>query len=117
MLIAALAIIVIAVCSMVLFYDILKKQIFDDLKANAHVISLMQPEELPAELNYDLEEDGLRITLVGEDGSVIYDSLEDQSRMENHRERRRLWKHSKRARVMICGNLRHRRSIPFTMQF
>lgn len=51
MLISALAIIVIAVCSMVLFYDILKKQIFDDLKANAHVISLMQPEELPAELN------------------------------------------------------------------
>ena len=50
MLISALAIIVIAVCSMVLFYDILKKQIFDDLKANAHVISLMQPEELPAEL-------------------------------------------------------------------
>ena len=87
MLISALAIIVIAVCSMVLFYDILKKQIFDDLKANAHVISLMQPEELPAELNYDLEEDGLRITLVGEDGSVVYDSLEDQSRMENHRER------------------------------
>ena len=87
MLIAALAIIVTAVCSMVLFYDILKKQIFDDLKANAHVISLMQPEELPAELNYDLEEDGLRITLVGEDGSVVYDSLEDQSRMENHRER------------------------------
>lgn len=42
MLISALAIIVIAVCSMVLFYDILKKQIFDDLKANAHVISLMQ---------------------------------------------------------------------------
>ena len=49
MLISALAIIVIAVCSMVLFYDILKKQIFDDLKANAHVISLMQPEELPSE--------------------------------------------------------------------
>ena len=68
MLIAALAIIVTAVCSMVLFYDILKKQIFDDLKANAHVISLMQPEELQAELNYDLEEDGLRITLVGEIG-------------------------------------------------
>ena len=87
MLISALAIVVIAVCSMVLFYDILKKQIFDDLKANAHVISLMQPEELPAELNYDLEEDGLRITLVEEDGSVVYDSLEDQSRMENHRER------------------------------
>ena len=41
MLISAVAIIIIALCSMVLFYDILKRQIFDDLKANAHVISMM----------------------------------------------------------------------------
>ena len=33
MLISAIAIIVMAICAMVLFYDILKKQIFDDLKA------------------------------------------------------------------------------------
>ena len=87
MLISALAIIVIAVCSMILFYDILKKQIFDDLKANAHVISMMNPERLPEEINYNLEEDGLRITLVDPDGSVIYDSMEDATRMENHKER------------------------------
>ena len=87
MLISAIAIIVTAICAMVLFYDILKKQIFDDLKANAHVISLMKPEELPREINYDLNEDGLRITLINEDGTVIYDSLEDESKMENHKER------------------------------
>ena len=45
MLISAIAIIVMAICAMVLFYDILKKQIFDDLKANAHVISMMNPED------------------------------------------------------------------------
>ena len=39
MLIAAIAIVVTAVCSMLLFYQILEKQIFDDLAANAHVIA------------------------------------------------------------------------------
>ena len=87
MFISAIAIVVTAICAMVLFYDILKKQIFDDLKANAHVISLMKPEELPKEIDYDLDEDGLRITLISEDGTVIYDSLEDESKMENHKER------------------------------
>ena len=87
MLISALAIIVMAICAMVLFYDILKKQIFDDLKANAHVISMMNPEDLPDEINYNLNKDGLRITLINEDGTVIYDSMEDESKMENHRER------------------------------
>lgn len=87
MFISAIAIVVTAICAMVLFYDILKKQIFDDLKANAHVISMMKPEELPQEIDYNLDEDGLRITLIDQDGTVIYDSLEDKSKMENHRER------------------------------
>ena len=39
MLIAAIAILVTAVCSIGLFYSILVQQIYDDLKANAHVIS------------------------------------------------------------------------------
>ena len=47
---------------MVLFYDILKKQIFDDLKANAHVISMMNPEDLPDEINYNLNKDCLLYT-------------------------------------------------------
>ena len=37
MLIAAIAIVVTAVCSMFLFYQILEEQIFDDLKANAQL--------------------------------------------------------------------------------
>ena len=46
MLIAAIAIVVTAVCSMFLFYQILEEQIFDDLKANAHVVSVISPKEL-----------------------------------------------------------------------
>ena len=87
MLIAAIAIVVTAVCSMLLFYQILESQIFDDLKANAHVISQMGVERLTEKSDYDLGDDGIRITLIGEDGIVIYDSLENEAVMENHNDR------------------------------
>ena len=87
MLISALAIIVTGACAMLLFYTILKEQIFDDLKANAHVISMMDDEQLKSELHYNLNDDGLRITLVEADGTVLYDSELDESAMENHSQR------------------------------
>ena len=87
MLIAAIAIVVTAVCSMFLFYQILEEQIFDDLKANAHVVSVISPKELSKDITYSLENDGLRITCVDTDGTVLYDSMEDASSMENHKKR------------------------------
>lgn len=87
MTIAAIAIVVTACCSILLFFDILVNQIYDDLKANAHVISMMNPEKLSSEIDYDLEDDGLRITLIEVDGTVRYDSREDEKVMENHKER------------------------------
>lgn len=87
MLIAAIAIVVTAVCSMFLFYNILVGQIYDDLKANAHVISMMNPEVFSSEINPDLKKDGLRITLINTDGKVLYDSRENESVMENHKNR------------------------------
>ena len=86
MLIAAIAIVVTAVCSMFLFYQILEEQIFDDLKASAHVVSVISPNELSKDITYSLENDGLRITCVDTDGTVLYDSMEDASSMENHKD-------------------------------
>ena len=97
MLISAIAIIVMAICAMVLFYDILKKQIFDDLKANAHVISMMKPEDLPDEINYNLNKDGLRITkITGND--------------------RRSLLHWQPERGVRCGNRLRPQNILFIMQ-
>lgn len=116
MLISAIAIIVMAICAMVLFYDILKKQIFDDLKANAHVISMMNPEDLPDEINYNLNKDGLRITLINEDGTVIYDSMEDESKMEITGNDRRSLLHWQPERGVRCGNRLRPQNILFIMQ-
>ena len=87
MLISALAIIVTGACAMLLFYTILKEQIFDDLKANAHVVSMLEVEQVKEELHYDLSKDGLRITFIDADGTVIFDSELDEASMENHSKR------------------------------
>lgn len=87
MLIAAIAILVTAVCSIGLFYSILVQQIYDDLKANAHVISRLDFEDASQEVCDQLSWDGLRITLIASEGTVLYDSMEDETKMENHRGR------------------------------
>lgn len=87
MLIAAIAIVATAACAVALFFSILMEQIFDDLKANAHVISMINLEEIPGEVQDRLDVDGLRITLIDPAGDVIYDSVENEDRMENHRGR------------------------------
>ena len=113
MLIAAIAIVVTAVCSMFLFYQILEEQIFDDLKASAHVVSVISPNELSKDITYSLENDGLRITCVDVDGTVLYDSMEDASSMENHKERPEIAEAIKNGEGSV-SQLR-RQSIPFIM--
>lgn len=87
MLIAAIAIMATAACAIVLFYSILKEQIFDDLRANAHVVSMIGTDEIEDEIEAQLRKDGLRITLVNAEGEVFYDSQEDTQKMDNHSER------------------------------
>lgn len=87
MLIAAIAIVATAVCAVALFYSILVEQIFDDLKANAHVIAMLDANTIPEGVHEKLNNDGLRITLVDVDGEVLYDSVEDEEKMDNHRGR------------------------------
>lgn len=87
MLIAAIAIVATAACAIILFYSILIEQIFEDLKANAHVVALMGAADIAENENDQLAGDGLRITLVNEAGEVLYDSQEDEAGMENHKAR------------------------------
>ena len=87
MLIAAIAIVATAACAIILFYSILIEQIFEDLKANAHVVALMGASDIAENENEQLAGDGLRITLVNEAGEVLYDSQEDEAGMESHKAR------------------------------
>lgn len=88
MAVSALAVIITAITSMILFYSIFKNQVFDDIKAYTHVIQPLDQEFWNELENQErLAEDGLRITLVGKSGEVLYDSIADESKMENHKNR------------------------------
>ena len=105
MLVSALAIIVTAVSAMFLYYNILKDQIFADLKAYAHIIEQMSMDQLNEDIAkldkdgklpekasgektvYNPWEDELRITLVNPDGKVFYETLANKDTMENHKSR------------------------------
>ena len=88
--IAALAIVVTALSAMLVYYNILKEQVFGDLKAYAHVIELLNIDGLAAGIEkdpYNPIDDDLRITLIGTDGEVLYESLLNKDEMDNHNER------------------------------
>ena len=88
--IAALAIVVTALSAMLVYYNILKEQVFGDLKAYAHVIELLNIDDLAAGIEkdpYNPIDDDLRITLIGAEGVVLYESLLNKDEMDNHNER------------------------------
>lgn len=88
--IAALAIVVTALSAMLVYYNILKEQVFGDLKAYAHVIELLNIDNLAAGIEkdpYNPIDDDLRITLIGAEGEVLYESLLNKDEMDNHNER------------------------------
>lgn len=90
LLIAAVAIVVTAGCAMFVYYNILKEQIFSDLKAYAHVVKQLDVDVLSDEITdgkYNPWLDELRITLVDSDGNVIYESLANKDEMDNHKAR------------------------------
>lgn len=88
--IAALAIVVTALSAILVYYNILKEQVFGDLKAYAHVIELLNIDDLAVEIEkdpYNPIDDDLRITLIGAEGEVLYESLLNKDEMDNHNER------------------------------
>lgn len=88
MMLAAIAILVTAACSLLVFYSILKEQIFDDLKADVTVMESSAWQKEKSSENMD----EIRITVIdgcheGKIGTVLYDNMEEESQLENHAER------------------------------
>lgn len=86
--VSAIAVLITAIASVLLFYGIFQDQVFDDIRAYAHVIQPLDKQFWEQEYNrLRLEEDGLRITMIAEDGTVEYDSSMDEGQMDNHSRR------------------------------
>ena len=90
LIVSAAAIIITAFFGMLLFYNILKGQIFDDMKADSKIVSLLLKDVMEEKEAESLKEQGLRITVAKKDGTVIYDSVENIAVLENHSDRQEI---------------------------
>lgn len=86
MIIASLAIFFTLALVIGTFYELFKKQVFDDLKIYTHVLkSTKVLEDNIGE--YNCSADNLRITVIRRDGQVMYDSNVSIGSMDNHGDR------------------------------
>lgn len=85
--IAILAMFLTLALSTVVFINLMKQQISEDLKSQVH--QLVHSEKLltDVEKNYKNGNDVIRITVVNPDGTVVYDSEADPKKMQNHNNR------------------------------
>lgn len=85
--IAFVAILFTTISISVVFYEIFKREVIEDLKTNAEILvdtkSYINMEETLSISNPDK----LRITIIKADGSVIFDSTANKTDMNNHRKR------------------------------
>lgn len=87
MFISAVGILLTFCLSTVIFYELFKSEVVDELKTYADVIKETQSYDQILQGEYDSDVDDLRITMIKKDGKVFYDSFADIKKMENHANR------------------------------
>lgn len=87
MYIAILAILTTLLTLIGVFYNLFKQEVFDDLRAYTVVLQEADLENIVKNRTSISEAEGLRITVVSEDGTVIYDNIAEETQMSNHGER------------------------------
>ena len=87
MFISAVGILLTFCLSTVIFYELFKSEVVDELKTYADVIKETQSYDQILQGEYDPDVDDLRITMIKKDGEVFYDSFADVKKMENHANR------------------------------
>ena len=85
--ISAVGILLTFCLSTVIFYELFKSEVVDELKTYADVIKETQSYDQILQGEYDPDVDDLRITMIKKDGKVFYDSFADAKKMENHANR------------------------------
>ena len=84
LLIAIIAIVCTIMASLIIYYDAFRNQVLEDLRGYAHILEKYDIYEGTHEKYYDPDTDNLRITVINQDGTVIFDSKAETSDMENH---------------------------------
>jgi len=87
---SALAIVLTLVFALIVFYNMFQDQIIRDLREDAILVRNLHIFENVEEIHpdaYDMSAESLRITVIKEDGMVLFDSDADSAMMGNHMDR------------------------------
>lgn len=86
-LIATLAIFVTMLLITLVYYDLFRRQVTEDLHSYATLLKEYNSVEEIEHISGSLDKEKLRVTLIGKDGSVQFDNAADSQQMENHSRR------------------------------
>lgn len=86
-LINIIAIFITLVVSLSIFYNVFKQHIINDLKAYATRLLETGAADNPEKLHDEMDFAGIRVTVIGDTGVVLYDSTVDAGTLENHGDR------------------------------
>lgn len=86
-LIATLAIFVTMLLITLVYYDLFRRQVTEDLHSYATLLKEYNSVEEIEHISASLDKEKLRVTLIGEDGGVQFDNEADSQQMENHSQR------------------------------
>lgn len=86
-LIATLAIFLTMLLITIVYYDLFRRQVMEDLHSYAMLLKDYTNTEEIQRISVQSEEENLRVTLVDSDGQVKFDSEADKQTMENHSQR------------------------------
>ena len=85
--IAILSIILSMLLLTAVYYDLYRKQIMEDLRVYSNLVKEYSTMDEIASVGTEVKEDGVRITLLDKQGSVLYDNTTDAKEMGNHGDR------------------------------
>ncbi len=84
-LVGAFAIILTTIMTMLIFYNVYRNQVFSDLKLYTNVLRQSKlVDELKDTKSDSIALKDIRVTIIKEDGQVLYDSISNPEEMENH---------------------------------
>lgn len=113
-LIATVTILLTMVLITVVYYDLFRRQVLEDLKSYGSLLKSCSSVEEIKENGVPVESD-LRLTLIGSDGQVLYDNEADSVAMGNHASRPEIQEAMRTAKVKQSGIPRPCPSPPFIM--
>lgn len=84
MIVMAIAILSTLFLTLFVSYDMVKEQVTEEIRSYAYLLKNLYENEGINWQNFGGLRDDIRITAVRADGSVLYDNLADEERMDNH---------------------------------